>query len=241
MRKKLDSIVKNKECEFENCPNNVFAKGLCRKHYMEQRRKENPIICSVDGCDKYVQAKGLCSRHYNQYTHYGKILKRTRYDRNEITIDGDIAYIDIYNKDGKVIKKAIIDAEDIDKVKDIKWKYNGSDLYNTKMALSLGEAILGGRKHTYIILHKNGDLLDHRKANLVVTKSNRKNNTFKHNTSGRKGVYKLYSKGKFTGDYLVYITHGGQALYLGKTKDFDEAVKLREDKEIELGWIKNET
>lgn len=229
-----------KSCIIDNCNNEVFAKRLCRKHYMEQRRKDNPLECTVVNCNKPVKAKGLCGRHYKQYSEQGRIVM-TRQDNNNITIDnenGDIAYIDIYNPKGEVIKKAIIDTEDIEKIKNIKWKSSGyGNLYNAKQSITLCELLLGKCEKGYIVAHKNNDLLDCRKSNLVITKTNRRNNRFKHNTSGRKGVYKLNRNGKFTGDYLVYITVNQKSKYLGKRSDFDEAVKLREQAEKEFGWL----
>lgn len=226
-----------KRCKRNDCDDSVLARGLCRKHYMEERMNNNPIKCKEENCNDFVKAKGLCGRHYNQQYKNGCILK-TRWDDNNITIEDNIAYMDVYNRKGEIIKKAILDPEDIPKVKNIRWKYNDKgNLYNSKKAITLGEVILEKCKKGYIIAHKNNDLLDYRKENLIITKSNRRNNTFSHNTSGRKGVYVLNENGKFTGYFLAYITFNKKTKYLGKRKNFNEAVKLREDAEKELGWI----
>lgn len=40
-------------------------------------------ICKIKNCEKKHKAKGYCHRHYQQFLQYGKILKRTKFDKNE--------------------------------------------------------------------------------------------------------------------------------------------------------------
>ena len=71
----------------------------------------------------------LCNKHYKQLKKYGKFLDnnpRTLLDKNEYHIDGDITYIDLYDNRCNVIAKAIIDTEDLNKVKYTKWKLSKS-------------------------------------------------------------------------------------------------------------------
>jgi hypothetical protein len=229
-----------KQCKIDGCSNKVQAKGLCSKHYMADRRKNNKDKCKVENCSNPVNSKGFCNRHYLQYKKHGEIIQRTRFDKNNIKIDekdSDVAYIDIYNGKCEVICKAIIDSEDIKKIKNIKWKRAHGHIDSTTSSLTLGECILGKQKKGYRVIHKDGNNLNYRKDNLIIDKPNRLNNQFKNNTSGRKGVYKLVKKGEFTGYYMASITYNKKSIYLGTTKDFDEAVKLREEKEKELGWL----
>lgn len=232
--------MKINKCKIDGCDNEVLARSLCGKHYREYRKINNPKKCKVENCNNSVLAKELCAKHYKQFTETGKILKRTKFDMNNIKISDDIAYIDIYNINREVSCRAIIDSSDIDKIKNIKWrKLNDGNIYNSSKAISLSKAVLGKPKleKGYVIVHKDGDLLNYRKENLVITKTNRRNNKFSNNTSGRKGVYKLNVKGVFTGKYLVYITVNKKTKYLGKRDNFEDAVKLREDAEKELGWL----
>lgn len=232
------------ECKIDNCDRLVYVKGLCKYHYnkqyKEKRKKTDSAICKIDNCDKLVKAKGLCGRHYKQISEKGKII-RTRLDKNEIKIDEEnpqIAYINLYDRKNNIVSRAIIDTDNIDKVKNIKWKFSSNQyLYNSKDAITLNEVIIGKPERGYVIVHKNNDILDYRKDNLVVTKTNRRKNSFSHNTSGRKGVYKLNKNGTFTGKYLVYITVNKKTKYLGSSNNFNEAVKLREDGEREYGWL----
>lgn len=119
----------------------------------------------------------LCDKHYKQYKKYGKFLDnnpRTIQDRNELHICGDVTYIDLYDKNCNVIAQAIIDTEDIEKVRYIKWKLSSSGYaMNTPKFKGenkhLSRAILGT---TEFVDHINHNTLDNRKANLrVVTKS----------------------------------------------------------------------
>jgi hypothetical protein len=73
-------------------------------------------------------------------------------------------------------KLVLIDSEDLDKVKDIKWTYyNYGDFigYNVKKASkkrinTIEEHILGNIKHTHSIIHINHNGLDNRKENLRI-------------------------------------------------------------------------
>lgn len=44
-------------------------------------------LCSVPNCDEKYYGKGYCEKHYKQIKKHGKILKRTKYDPNEIIIE----------------------------------------------------------------------------------------------------------------------------------------------------------
>lgn len=53
------------KCSVEDCETGVHAKGLCSRHYIEERVQNAPK-CSVEDCETGVRAKGLCSRHYRE-------------------------------------------------------------------------------------------------------------------------------------------------------------------------------
>lgn len=63
-------------CCTPQCQCQIFSKGVCKKHYLESRRRQlgvppkadSPATCTVGSCsDKHV-ALGFCRRHY-QYHH----------------------------------------------------------------------------------------------------------------------------------------------------------------------------
>ena len=51
------------ECSYTNCGNPVFARGICRKHY-EQERLETAAPCSFLGCNNKAYRGDLCAEHY---------------------------------------------------------------------------------------------------------------------------------------------------------------------------------
>lgn len=51
------------ECSHVNCGNPVFARGICRKHY-EQERLATASPCSFSGCQNSSFRGSLCSKHY---------------------------------------------------------------------------------------------------------------------------------------------------------------------------------
>lgn len=51
------------ECSHVNCGNPVFARGICRKHY-EQERLATAAPCSFSGCQNKAYRGDLCAEHY---------------------------------------------------------------------------------------------------------------------------------------------------------------------------------
>lgn len=131
--------------------------------------------------------RGMCYKHYSQFKKYGKCLDsnpRSIFDLNEITYDDVDAYIHLYNDKCEEVACAIIDKEDVEKVRYIKWKYRKDCGYviNTgtradRRSIHLHRLIMGLDKGSYnddcIVDHINHNPLDNRKSNLrIITKSN---------------------------------------------------------------------
>lgn len=62
-------------CTQESCERDVYAKGLCSRHYDERRRRAKGVKaapvkgatkCSAEGCDRDMYGLGLCTRHYDE-------------------------------------------------------------------------------------------------------------------------------------------------------------------------------
>ena len=130
--------------------------------------------CEV--CGRYsrkklrADGKVVCNKHYKQFKKYGCFKdnsSRIPRDKNNITIVGDIAYIDLYDKQYNVIAKAIIDTDDIEKVKYIKWRLNcnGYVYNNSNTSTFLHRRILDCDT---LVDHINGNRLDNRKCNLRI-------------------------------------------------------------------------
>lgn len=131
-------------------------------------------------CGKYwrkklkADGKIVCNKHYKQFKKFGYFRDnspRTQRDKNNITIKNNVAYIDLYDKQYNVIAKAIIDADDVEIVKNIKWRLNnnGYAVNNSDTSIFLHRRILNCDT---MVDHINGNRLDNRKCNLrPVTKS----------------------------------------------------------------------
>ena len=191
------------------------------------------VICKIEECNNKVCANGLCSKHYTQLRRYGKIFKYSYKDKvNHIEIVDNHAEIFLINRNNEICGKALIDIEDIDKVKNIKW--HKSDLQrntyycmsNNKTFRRLHRLILNITDSNIIVDHINHNGLDNRKENLRIC--NNQNNIRncivpKNNTSGYKGVYFAKDKNKWT----AQITINNKTKYIGRYDTIEEAIEAR--------------
>ena len=133
--------------------------------------------CSVCGRLSYRKIKtggqNYCKKHYDQLKKYGNVIDtnpRCRRDKNEIRIDGDVAYIDLYDTNGNRRSTAIIDSEDVPKVRYSKWRLShGYVVTNRKFTTQndyLHRVVLGTDN---FVDHINHNTMDNRKANLRIT------------------------------------------------------------------------
>lgn len=69
-------------CEQSTCDKQVYARSLCRAHYVRMMRANGErvqirglhSVCSVDACGGKHECRGFCNRHYIQFRTYGRIL-----------------------------------------------------------------------------------------------------------------------------------------------------------------------
>lgn len=182
--------------------------------------------CSVGGCGRSVYGRSCyCSKHYQQVIKYGKILKRTAYDPNEFTFEGEICLVQLYNRKGVEVDQAIIDAADHPLVSAHKWglrvvkgyKYVQSRIDGKLICLH--QFLLGTRDGTD---HRNGNGLDNRRCNLRACSQaqNTLNRGFnKNNTSGYKGVTFFIQTGK----WCARIGYEGKKRHIGYFDTPEEA------------------
>lgn len=149
----------------------------------------------------HINGKTVCGKHYKQFCTYGKFLDsspRTMYDMNEIIVEGNVAYVEMYDANGRPIAYAIIDAEDVPKIENVKWHLSGG-----------GYAINSARGHNVYHMHRfilgvdmtvdhiNQNKLDNRKCNLrIVTKSQNQMNNVNFKGYGQRpdGRFNAYIK-----------------------------------------------
>lgn len=193
------------------------------------------VMCKVEGCNNKSIAKDLCSKHYTQLRRYGKIFKYSYKDKtNHIEILEDHAEIYLINKDNEICGKCLIDIEDVDLVKDIKWhksELQRSTYYclsNNTQSKRIHRLIMGVTDPNIIVDHINHDGLDNRKSNLRLC-SNAQNicncNMPKNNKSGCKGVYWSESRQK----WCAQVTINNKTKSLGRFINYEDAVKARNE------------
>ncbi len=190
--------------------------------------------CSVENCHNKVMAKGLCSKHYSQLRRYGKIFKYSSRDKtNYIEILEDHAEIFLIDKNNEICAKALIDLDDVDKVKNIKW--HRSDLQrSTYYCLSndsewkrIHRLIMGVTDKNIVVDHINHNGLDNRKSNLRICTSGQNTCnclTSKNNKSGHKGVYWSKERKK----WCAQISINNKTKGLGRYDTIEEAIEARE-------------
>lgn len=189
-------------------------------------------VCKVKNCEGKVLAKGYCAKHYKQQYRYGDLLERTIYDPNEIIEYDDYAEVIIYNKQCKEIARAIIDLDDIARVKQHKWSYHNGYVINRKFNLSLHRFIMNNPSDDVIIDHINRNPLDNRKCNLrpCSSQENCMNKGIQsNNSSGFPGVSYKKDKNK----WKAYISINRRQIYLGYFDCIEDAIKARKQAEID--------
>lgn len=141
-----------------------------------KNEKDTNKVCKVEECNNIIKTKGYCSRHYQQIKTHGKILERTRLDRNEIIMHGNYAEVILYNNECKEVARALIDIEDIELVKSYKWYLNSWGYVASSIDgnyVKLHRFIMNPPKNM-VVDHINHNRLDNRKQNLRVV-SHREN------------------------------------------------------------------
>lgn len=162
--------------------------------------------------------------------------------KNRYEIRGDTTVIFIERRNGDKYE-VLIDTEDIDRVSHIKWGV---------LVLGCGKVYVQGRtpkaeggKLIYlhrlitnaskgeVVDHQNGNTLDNRKANLLVTNQtgNLQNvsKARKDSRTGVRGVY-YYEKKSY---YVAYGRLNKRRITIGYFKDIEEARRAREKWEKE--------
>ena len=149
---------------------------------------------------------------------------------NEIIIKDNIAEVLLYNNKNKESARAIIDAEDVDKVEKFKWHLDSYGYVQAsfkrrekKHPTRMHHIVMGIKSNKRIrIDHKDRNPLNNKKTNLRFCthgENNLNTGKYKNNTSGFIGV------GKNGKNWRARIVINKKEIFIGAFKDKIEAAK----------------
>jgi hypothetical protein len=172
----------------------------------------------------------LCHRHETQFRYCGELKELTRKDKNNINIFGKIAKIILRNNKFDVVGEAIIDSEDVCRVKDLKWSLHRGYAVNNKIKHVALHQVIFGMKNSPQIDHINRNKLDNRKKNLreatfrlnIINRDVQLNNK----STGVKGISKREDN-----KFRARIFANGKSVHLGYFKTIREAERVRKQAE----------
>lgn len=222
-------------CKVEGCEGKVYCKGYCHKHYAKYNRYGESLmppikekkLCCVPGCDNKYLAKGYCVKHYKQIRTHGCITDNL--SKNEIIEHCDYAEVVLYNKDDQEVARALIDLDDIDKIKDIRWYSREGYACNTIKGKM--HRIITNCPDDMVVDHINHNTLDNRKCNLRVCTYQENSMNRKPNSNNKLGVKGASKRGD---KYEAYITFNKERIYIGTFDTLEEAQAAYNQKASEL-------
>lgn len=189
--------------------------------------------CEIAGCNSimFQRLNGvrLCAKHHSQMKLHGKILDRTIFDKNEIIVDGQYAYIVLYDKCCNEIERTKIDKCNVNLIKDYKWYlrkdgYVATTNYNGKYTY-LHKLICNSNSKKYVD-HIDRNKLNNTMMNLRTAdgSENQMNKGIRsNNTSGKVGVHWNKDNSKWCAMICVRKKH----INLGYFEKFEDAVNAR--------------
>ena len=192
--------------------------------------------CCVEWCKGKINpsGKGYCRKHYDQMRAYGYILDvRTKRDLNRINILEDHAEIIVTNSKDEYICTAIIDVEDVEKIRDYRWSFNGNYIrtFRGTSPIYLHRLLLNYSGELDID-HINGDKLDNRKNNLRIVRH--AENLWNKDAD----CYRKITDRPLKKPYYVRIEREGQAAFQKYVATEEEAKELALTKRKEFGYMR---
>jgi hypothetical protein len=193
------------------------------------------LECSVPGCNNPIVCKWYCDKHRSQLRNHGKILPRTKYDPNDIIIKGDIAEVILRDRKQTVAGRALIDAEDVERVSQLHWHLKSYCVQaydkDSGKLITLSRYLMDPPRNARIA-YLNHDFMDNRKSNLRVCTTQQigiHRRIGNNNTSGVKGV----SWNKKRQKWYVCLVKDGQHFWGGAYHKLSDAVEARKKLERE--------
>ena len=210
--------------KFVDLSGSKFGKVNVIKCLERTQRRYYRYLCQCD-CGKQFTTT---SSHIRKMESCGcnRTIKINEYNRNhrkknKIVVDGDIAYVYLSCSD----KVAIIDKEDVEKVKDYTWRfvkgYAATYFTTDRTRIFYIHYFIIGKVDGKEVDHINRNKLDNRKCNLrnITHLENMHNVSIKRKSNtGIKNISKLYN-----GTYRVVINYNNKRYSVGTFKTIEEA------------------
>jgi Holliday junction resolvase len=194
--------------------------------------------CCVCGSNEKVQeynktAKDYCKKHYNQMRKYGEVRDKTIFDKNEIIKYENFAEVVLVNKKLEKVGRVVISLDKVEKIINYKWYVMSNGYAATR---TYGKHML---LHRFLLNAKEDEKVDHinrirtdcRNENLRKCNSSENamnSSKSRRNTSGTTGVW--YNKRD--DNWVAEIFVNGKKHILGRSKNKDDAIRLRLNAEI---------
>lgn len=240
----VEKIGCSKDKIIDYIKNNNLYEIYCKQYNIKYNENYLLHCCICDSTKQVKTFKGnpYCKKHFNHMYRYGKIIDKTIYDKNDIEYDykNNIAYIILRDKYQNINGKAIIDIEDVDKIKQYKWYlsfgYPVTKGIDKNTGIDISNVIFNDYDKIYDHIDKNR--LNNKKSNLRVVNQHQNimNMGKKYtNSSGVTGVAKKLTKNGIK--WYANITYNYKSIWLGCYDTFDEAVLARLKGEAE--YFKN--
>jgi len=192
------------ECSVEGCDNRAHSKGLCMKHYLRLRKENRTVECSVEGCDDHDFCKGLCIKHYKRFRTNGTTDYIRKSRPSKARFDNGVCYLEVYNKSGDVVCETLIDEEDYDRVKSL--RFHMKKRYVGNRGGQLHQLLFGDVPKGMTIDHKNRNRLDNRrKTNLRLATPKQQMMNMTKTKSNTSSIYKGVSLAKYNGRWNAAI------------------------------------
>lgn len=232
-------------CKLEK---DIHGRGLCRNCYQKlmktkdfnllypSKRKSKLKKCKVEGCESNSRANGYCQRHYTQVRNNGKLLdinpNRSFYDKNEIRINEGLNCGEVVVYDNKNYQKSVtlIDLEDIEKVKDIKWSETNGYIRSAKYGF-MHRFLMNCNDENLVVDHINHNVLDNRKGNLRICTPKDNSRNLSLSSNNKSGVIGVSLDDK-SSKWKTIITVDNKNIFLGCYDNKDEAIQERLKAEV---------
>lgn len=197
-----------KICDIEGCDKEVFAKGLCSKHYSQIRRHGKILEQTSRSSNKIVVHEDFVEIYLNDI--HSNIIGAAIIDLE------DLQYIEGYKWHAKEERNGFIYAR------------NNQVGPLHRYILSKYSQLEEGR----VVDHIDHNTLNNRKSNLRIC-TNQQNVTNsrvpKNNKSGYKGVYWCSSRQK----WQAQVTINNKTKYIGRYNNLEDAIEARKKAEDE--------